>query len=83
MYLILTTFFLFFSEKQFSFTEKQRFDGWFNNLAHPQWGSIGMSKLIFYSIIYYYYIVDRKDSTNARGLSKFHSPLFSRTIIVL
>jgi len=41
-----------FSEKQFSFTEKQRYDGWFNNLAHPQWGSIGMSKLIIFSIIY-------------------------------
>lgn len=33
-----------FSEKKFSFTEKQRFDGWFNNLAHPPWGSIGKSK---------------------------------------
>ncbi|CAH1722727.1 unnamed protein product [Aphis gossypii] len=28
------------AQKQFSFTEKQRYDGWFNNLAHPQWGSI-------------------------------------------
>lgn len=22
-------------------TEIQRFDGWYNNLAHPSWGSIG------------------------------------------
>ncbi|KAL3120520.1 hypothetical protein niasHT_009345 [Heterodera trifolii] len=22
-------------------TEYQRYDGWFNNLAHPQWGSVG------------------------------------------
>lgn len=22
-------------------TEKQRYDGWFNNLAHPEWGSVG------------------------------------------
>ena len=21
--------------------EKQRYDGWFNNMAHPEWGSIG------------------------------------------
>ncbi len=21
--------------------ERQRYDGWFNNMAHPQWGSIG------------------------------------------
>ncbi|XP_063236450.1 dual oxidase [Bacillus rossius redtenbacheri] len=27
-------------ERQFSFTEKQRYDGWFNNLAHPDWGSV-------------------------------------------
>lgn len=23
-------------------TEKQRYDGWYNNLAHPEWGSVGM-----------------------------------------
>ena len=22
--------------------EKQRYDGWFNNMAHPEWGTIGM-----------------------------------------
>uniref|UniRef100_A0A183BN00 Secreted protein n=1 Tax=Globodera pallida TaxID=36090 RepID=A0A183BN00_GLOPA len=22
-------------------TEYQRYDGWFNNLANPQWGSVG------------------------------------------
>lgn len=27
-------------------TEKQRYDGWFNNLAHPEWGSIGKFKYI-------------------------------------
>ena len=21
--------------------EKQRYDGWFNNMAHPEWGTIG------------------------------------------
>lgn len=21
--------------------EKQRYDGWYNNLAHPEWGSVG------------------------------------------
>ncbi|XP_022255360.1 dual oxidase-like, partial [Limulus polyphemus] len=22
------------------YSERQRYDGWFNNLAHPEWGSI-------------------------------------------
>ncbi|XP_026480513.1 LOW QUALITY PROTEIN: dual oxidase-like [Ctenocephalides felis] len=29
------------SEKILSNTEKQRYDGWYNNLAHPDWGSVG------------------------------------------
>lgn len=37
------TFFVFFprSDEILSQTEKQRYDGWFNNLAHPEWGSVG------------------------------------------
>ncbi|XP_024941006.1 dual oxidase isoform X3 [Cephus cinctus] len=31
--------------EQFHFTEKQRYDGWYNNLAHPDWGSVD-SRLI-------------------------------------
>ncbi|XP_063910993.1 dual oxidase isoform X1 [Zophobas morio] len=27
-------------ERLYSCTEKQRYDGWFNNLAHPDWGSV-------------------------------------------
>jgi len=27
----------------YSQTEKQRYDGWYNNLAHPDWGSVGKS----------------------------------------
>ncbi|KAF8765205.1 Dual oxidase like protein [Argiope bruennichi] len=27
-------------EPLFTHTEKQRYDGWYNNLAHPDWGSI-------------------------------------------
>nr|CAD7589007.1 unnamed protein product [Timema genevievae] len=27
--------------RHYSYTEKQRYDGWFNNLAHPDWGSVG------------------------------------------
>ncbi|GFS70288.1 dual oxidase [Nephila pilipes] len=27
-------------ERLFTQTEKQRYDGWYNNLAHPDWGSI-------------------------------------------
>ena len=23
------------------FAERQRYDGWYNNLAHPNWGSAG------------------------------------------
>lgn len=29
------------SDEILSQTEKQRYDGWFNNLAHPEWGSVG------------------------------------------
>lgn len=35
-----------FSEDFESQTEKQRYDGWYNNLAHPEWGSVGMYHLI-------------------------------------
>jgi hypothetical protein len=24
--------------------EKQRYDGWFNNMAHPEWGSVGKKR---------------------------------------
>lgn len=27
-------------DRKFSYTEKQRYDGWFNNLAHTNWGSV-------------------------------------------
>lgn len=30
-----------FAEPIDGFIEKQRYDGWYNNLAHPEWGSIG------------------------------------------
>jgi tryptophan-rich sensory protein len=39
--LLTNFFFLFISEKIFSHTEKQRYDGWYNNLAHPDWGAVG------------------------------------------
>jgi hypothetical protein len=29
------------TEKYFSHIEKQRYDGWYNNLAHPDWGAVG------------------------------------------
>jgi dual oxidase len=38
--MIITVCFVF-AERQYSYTEKQRYDGWFNNLAHPDWGSVG------------------------------------------
>ncbi|CAK9813122.1 hypothetical protein ANTQUA_LOCUS7529 [Anthophora quadrimaculata] len=25
----------------YNYADKQRYDGWYNNLAHPDWGSIG------------------------------------------
>lgn len=31
----------FIAEKYYSQIEKQRYDGWYNNLAHPQWGAVG------------------------------------------
>ena len=38
---MLIFFFLFFADR--AFAEKQRYDGWYNNLAHPNWGSAGKS----------------------------------------
>lgn len=32
------TYFFLFSEVYY---EKQRYDGWFNNRAYPDWGSVG------------------------------------------
>ena len=37
--LMLIRFFFSFSDR--AFAEKQRYDGWYNNLAHPDWGSAG------------------------------------------
>lgn len=34
------SFFVFVTDRLYSLTEKQRYDGWFNNLAHPDWGSV-------------------------------------------
>ena len=36
-------FFLFYFFADRAFAEKQRYDGWYNNLAHPNWGSAGKS----------------------------------------
>ena len=27
--------------------EKQRYDGWYNNLAYPEWGAVGGSRSVF------------------------------------
>ena len=27
--------------------EKQRYDGWYNNLAHPGWGSVGELAIVY------------------------------------
>lgn len=34
-------FLLFLTGVAHSYADKQRYDGWYNNLAHPDWGSIG------------------------------------------
>lgn len=34
-------FLLFLAGVAYSYADKQRYDGWYNNLAHPDWGSIG------------------------------------------
>lgn len=42
MYSLIYFFSLpFVTEKIYSQIEKQRYDGWYNNLAHPDWGSVG------------------------------------------
>ena len=28
--------------------ERQRYDGWYNNMAHPEWGSVGKVKVKVY-----------------------------------
>ncbi|KAJ6648402.1 Dual oxidase [Pseudolycoriella hygida] len=28
------------SQQIFGHSEKQRYDGWYNNMAHPDWGSV-------------------------------------------
>ena len=43
MYLL--NFFSFVSERIKGTYEKQRYDGWYNNLAHPEWGSVGKFSL--------------------------------------
>lgn len=47
---------LLFSDRIFSKTEKQRHDGWFNNLAHPNWGSVGKIKKNTQKHTHYTYI---------------------------
>lgn len=37
--------FFLFSEQILGHSEKQRYDGWYNNLAHPDWGSVGKFKI--------------------------------------
>lgn len=32
-----------FIEQILGHSEKQRYDGWYNNLAHPDWGTVGES----------------------------------------
>ncbi|KAK0174536.1 hypothetical protein PV327_010296 [Microctonus hyperodae] len=53
------------------YTEKQRYDGWYNNLAHPDWGSVG-SRLIRKIPADYYdgvYMMAGQNRASARKLS--------------
>lgn len=34
-------FFHLSTEQILGHSEKQRYDGWYNNLAHPDWGTVG------------------------------------------
>lgn len=41
--------------EMYTHTEKQRYDGWYNNLGHPEWGSVGKQSvlnLIYSNFIY-------------------------------
>lgn len=42
--ILLHLCFSLFAEKILSQTEKQRYDGYYNNLAHPEWGAVGEYK---------------------------------------
>ena len=51
------------------YAEKQRYDGWYNNLAHPTWGSIG--KYTFWLRLVYHPTLK----------SYKNNPAYSKTII--
>ena len=40
-----------------AYTEKQRYDGWYNNLAHPDWGSVGKYRQYYILLINYFYFL--------------------------
>lgn len=56
----------FFSEKILSQLEKQRYDGWYNNLAHPDWGATGEFTSLFIPESLLLFIIDikAKDQTS-------------------
>lgn len=61
-----------YQEKFFSKIEKQRYDGWFNNLAHPKWGATD-SQLIRKSPSAYsdgVYMLAGQNRPSARKLSR-------------
>lgn len=51
--LLFLSSFLVVSDQLLSKTEKQRHDGWFNNLAHPDWGSVGKFQLFKQFLLHY------------------------------
>ncbi|XP_057664669.1 dual oxidase [Diorhabda carinulata] len=68
----IAVFTVYQSDQLLSKTEKQRHDGWFNNLAHPEWGSVD-SHLIRRTPAAYVdgvYMLSGQDRPSPRKLSR-------------
>lgn len=71
-FIFLAVFTVYQSDQLLSKTEKQRHDGWFNNLAHPEWGSVD-SHLIRRTPAAYVdgvYMLSGQDRPSPRKLSR-------------
>ncbi|XP_072392840.1 dual oxidase [Diabrotica undecimpunctata] len=69
---LAVVFAVYQSDQLLSKTEKQRYDGWFNNLAHPEWGSVD-SHLIRRTPAAYsdgVYMLSGQDRPSPRKLSR-------------
>lgn len=72
--------YIFVTEKILGHTEKQRYDGWYNNLAHPDWGAVGKSANFVNYIVNDNYL---KRDFNERLNTSFMTFLLRTTCLIL